>query len=53
MSAPTIDPSDVVTSMIDSVEAGVSDNLPAIGVVAGALLGLGLVVRLARKHIKV
>lgn len=52
MSAPALDPSVVVDATLDAVTSGVQDNLGPIGLVAGGLVAIGIVVRLARKHIK-
>ncbi len=52
MSTPTIDPTDLINPTVGSVESGVSDNLPIIGGVAGALVAVGIVWRLARKMVR-
>jgi hypothetical protein len=48
----TIDPSDLVESATTKITAGVSDNLPTIGTVAGGLLAVGVVWRMARKFLR-
>lgn len=52
MSAPAIDPGDLVTGLTSSVTSGVSDNLTAIGTIAGALVAVGVVWRFAKKFVK-
>jgi hypothetical protein len=49
MTAPAIDPGDIVSGVTDGVTAGVGSNLTEVGVLAGTLMAIGVVWGLVRR----